>query len=342
MNPPQVLVLALALAVLLVGAKPVRAMKYEFTTEALNAITGNELRRTKLCVVNDIRSSRLQAARKGLLQDQDDAHRLGRLDFAKSLDTDLAKVETELAEVTGNFSRCDGAFLLGPKARELCKKLGPKKGTLCPALASAKAEGAGIPQIVETMESLVTGQGEQAWQIVNDPDALGPDGRTIGAAVRRGNLQVAFRVGALHFPMGSAADAVPRDMEKQLKDVNRGHGLWLREDDAIFVPFLTAEVSGATGFAGETFQTLVGVKAAEGYVPLGPAVPVSIEAKATSHGVPLDAKAWADLPSFEVIGILGSKRSGDADEFLYFIGLETLGIQPMLDQLMAELRGRQP
>jgi len=316
------------------------AIRFEFTAGALKIISDNELRRTQLCVVNDVRLSRLEAKRKALQADQETAQGMGRADLAKALDIDLAKVETDLAEVERNFFRCDGAFLLGPLAQNLCAKIGAGQGTLCPALANAKAEGQALSQVVGTLENLVTGQAEQGWRMADNPGALGPDGRLAGAVVRRGNLQVAFRIGAEDFPIGKAPDAIPRDLEKRLREVNRTNRIALEGDGVLYVPFLSAEVSGASGFAGETFQTLVGIRGAEGYVPLGPAVPVSIEAKATSHGVPLDGSAWATLPAFEVIGIVASKRVGDKDEFLYFIGIETLGLQPLLDQLMTEYRGR--
>ncbi|HXV73156.1 MAG TPA: hypothetical protein VD713_00340, partial [Sphingomonadales bacterium] len=321
--------LGLAFGVISAALNPAHAIRYEFTPQALEAITDNEMRRTQLCVVSDIRKAKLEAERQKLIADQEEARGLGRLDLASTLDTDLAKIETELAAVERDFFRCDGAFLLGPQAAQLCKRLGWKKGVLCPSLAQARTKGKNIPLIVDSMEKLVTGQGQQAWQVTVNPVALGPGGRFAGAAVRRGNLQVLFRVGAEAFPIGGGNDAVPRDIEKQLHNVNHSHGIALGDDTAIYVPFLSAEMVGANGFAGETFQTLVGIRGEEGYVPLGPAVPVSIETKSTSHGVPLDAKAWAELPMFQVIGIVGSKRVGDKDEFLYFIGAETLGLQPL-------------
>jgi hypothetical protein len=332
--------LALVAGLAVMAATRAYAISFEFTPQALNAIADNEKRRTQVCVVNDIRQPRLEAKRKELLDNQQTARGMGRNDLADAMETDLAKIETELAEVGGNLARCGGAFLLGPQVEDLCRQLGGDQGTVCPAIAQAKASGQALVTMADSIERLVTGQGEQGWQITETPGVLTPDGRRAVAAVRRGNLQVAFRIGAERFATGKAEDAVPNDVEGRLREVNRSHGIWLREDNIIYVPFLSADVFGASGFAGETFQTLVGVKGAEGYVPLGPPVPVSILDKVAAHGVPLDATAWASLPTYDVIGIVGSRRVGDKDEFLYFIGIETQGIQPLMDQLMAQYRSQ--
>lgn len=315
----------------------VYALQFEFTPEALKTIAANEAKRTQLCVVQDVRRAKLEERRKSLIANQEESRSLGRTDFANNLETDLANLETKLASVDRDFFRCDGALLLGSEAARLCKRLGWDKGRFCPSLAQARAENKSMPIIVDSMEKLVTGQAEQTWKSI----ASEADLPAVTASVRRGNLQVIFRVGTEAFAIGNSETALTRDLEKKFREVNRSHKIKLENKETIYVPFLSAEVTGANGYAGEIYQTLVGIKDENGFTPLGPALEVSSDSRSTVHSVPLNAQDWADLSLFQAVGVVGSKRDGDKDEFLYFFGIETTGLQFLLDQLISQLRERQ-
>lgn len=316
---------------------PAYALQFDFTPEALKTIAFNEVKRTRLCVVNDVRQVKLEERRKRLIANQEESRSLGRTDFANNLESDLAKLESELASVDRDFFRCDGALLLGSEVARLCKRLGWDNGGLCPSLAQARAENKSMPILADSMEKLVTGQVEQDWKLTAPESDL----PAATAAVRRGNLQVIFRIGTEPFSLENSDKALARDLEKQFREVNRSHKLRLEDKETMYVPFLSAEVTGANGYAGEIYQTLVGIKNENGYIPLGPALEVSLGARSTLHNVPLNAQAWAELSLFQTIGVVGSKRSGEKDQFLYFFGIETAGLQSLLDQLMAHLRERQ-
>lgn len=332
---------ALAVALALLGTAPAAAQKirFDFTEQALTALTNNESRRTRMCVANTAKLAKLRGGRERIEADAAEARELGRPDLARTFERDLEALEREIAEVRADLQLCGNAFFVAPIVAGLCQRLGETGGPLCADFRNAREAGEPDPRFVADLQKLITGQAAVPWAVREAAALTSPDGRQIRATVRRGNYQVSFRIGAEGYVIADPPEEQNQQLVQALKNVNASHGFNLTREGFIYAPFIEVNAFGGVGLAGETHQALVGKIGDQPFVSLTPPVPVSHETGVATHKLPLTFEAWQRLPQFDMIGVVGTRRvaGGEGeepqDEYLYFLGLETAGLKPLLDEL---------
>lgn len=330
---------ALALALLAPAPAAAQNIRFDFTEQSLTALSNNETRRSRMCVANTAKLAKLREGKNRIEADAAEARELGRPDLARTFERDLGALEREIAEVQDDLQLCANAFFVKPIVANLCGQLGEAGGSLCESFRESEAAENPDPRFADDLQKLVTLQAAVPWAMREAPELTSPDGRQIRATVRRGNLQVSYRIGAHGFVIADPPEEQNQQLVQSLKNVNATHGIDLTREGYVYAPFIEVNAFGGVGLAGETHQALVGIKGEEPFVQLTPPAPVSHETGVASHTLPLTFEAWQRLPQFDMIGVVGTRRvpGGEGEEpqdrYLYFLGLETQGLKPLLDEL---------
>ena len=324
---------ALAAPLLLaVSATPAAAIDYEFTDTALLAMAAEEEKRTRLCVSLDSQGLLVSRELAKLAEDLQAAETRKDTVEAERLRIEISTLTSELEKIDADIAPCEGLVLFKPVADSYCARIPVQPGSLCEA-AARPGDAMGDSPFALTFDELFAPEITVNWELKQGAGAPGPEAQAAEAAVRKGNVQVRFTVRAEGF---DKLDPTPEG-QGALDDVyaiSESHSIALEDQRNAYAPFLVVEMLDGAGLAGETHQVLA-VFREGGQLELLTAPSLVLPGQVYArHGVPLDADAWAGLSGYAGIGIAGVKRGAEADEMLYFIGIESDGLKEAMDRLM--------